>query len=244
MFGADEKFSTLLPLKPRRRALDFLPTTRCTQRTPFFSQHNDIARQLSRLQSDAISCCLTVASEIFQSRAAILLLRGRVLACVYGDKQLPHCVYGREAYEIVLRDINRIDNRFDCYELAEPLILAAGSMFRGQRIQCSGPSQSAFDFLKFALSQFDEYDAAGSVLLTEGPRSGTLYFFKRTLLDVHFSIGNANTLKIQDTIAVHEDVVAVPPSSTEFRANMLSMEYHNVMKELTFGMKPTDSLSS
>ncbi len=145
--------SQALSLDHSHRALDFLPLQRSAQRELPLARGTGIERQLAQLEAQSVSCCVKVESQTLQSRAAILLLRGKVLACMYGHKQLQQYLFGCQAYEFVMRDITHIDNKFDCYELAEPLVLAAGSMFHGQNVEFSQRSHSTFDLLLFALEQ-------------------------------------------------------------------------------------------
>jgi hypothetical protein len=90
---------------------------------------------LLSIESDKKTCCIKVSAPKYKSRSALLIFRGRILECIYGNKKLDQPLFGREAYERSLADIWHRDNIFEAYLLTEEISLAVGSMFHGQVLQ-------------------------------------------------------------------------------------------------------------
>lgn len=87
---------------------------------------------LLSIEANQSTCCLRITSPKHKSRSAILIFRGRVLACIYGSKRFGQQMFGEQAYEHILADMVHKDNSLDAYILSEDLVLAAASLFHGE----------------------------------------------------------------------------------------------------------------
>lgn len=87
---------------------------------------------LLSIEANQSTCCLRITSPKHKSRSAILIFRGRALACIYGSKRFGQQLFGEQAYEHILVDMSHRDNVLDAYILSEDLVLAAASLFHGE----------------------------------------------------------------------------------------------------------------
>lgn len=87
---------------------------------------------LLSIEANQSTCCLRITSPKHKSRSAILIFRGRVLACIYGSKRFAQQLFAEQAYEHILVDMAHRDNVLDAYILSEDLVLAAASLFHGE----------------------------------------------------------------------------------------------------------------
>jgi hypothetical protein len=89
-----------------------------------------IRHLLLLIEAQQETCCLRVISPEGKSRAAILVYRGQVIACVFGKKQ-SETLFGREAHIQALAELAQSQNVVDSYSLDEELVLSAASLFHG-----------------------------------------------------------------------------------------------------------------
>src|SRR5271154_4164426 len=77
----------------KRRMLDLLPDERFAVKGIFVSSGATALQQLTG--------CLKVEAPKFMSRSGILIVRGKVVACIYGSKSVPGQLLGKKAFEKV-----------------------------------------------------------------------------------------------------------------------------------------------
>jgi hypothetical protein len=119
-----------------RRTLSLLPA-------PMESSGKEIVKTnsvsfhqlLIKIEGNQCSGCIQVFSQKTRSRSAILVFRGRVLGCVYGQRNLGYQVFGQEALDNALTDLAGFDNQLLAYQLPEEIVLAAASLFQGNVLQ-------------------------------------------------------------------------------------------------------------
>lgn len=87
---------------------------------------------LVSLEGNQRTGCLRIVSPRSKSRSAILIYRGRVLGCLYGNKKLEYQCIQEDAHKQALADLASPGNILDAYELSEELVLAAASLFNGE----------------------------------------------------------------------------------------------------------------
>src|SRR5580693_1581666 len=116
-----------------RRAISLMPgpALRDTQDIPV-SDQTKFRQMLLSIEANQSSCCIKITSPKHKSRGAVLVFRGRVVGCMYGNKRLERQLFGQEAYSCVLADISHQSNVIDAYLLSEDLVLAAASLFNGE----------------------------------------------------------------------------------------------------------------
>src|SRR5271155_2340599 len=72
-----------------RRMLALLPHERFARTTMALSSGMTILQQLLNFEAQRLTGCVKIEAPRFMSRAGILIVRGKVLACVYGSKSVP-----------------------------------------------------------------------------------------------------------------------------------------------------------
>lgn len=115
-----------------RRAIGLLPV-------PHAASVHEIAHSnslrfhelLVSIEGKQSTCCLRIVSPKARSRSAILVFRGRVLGCLYGNKSMSTQLFGQEAHQHAMSDLAHPDNILDAYLLSEELVIAAASLFHG-----------------------------------------------------------------------------------------------------------------
>lgn len=118
-----------------RRAIGLVPVPKHRDLSEV-TQSNHLKHQqlLVAIEGSNQTCCLRVVSPQQKSRAAIMVFRGRVIGCLYGNKQLGHQLFGVEALERAISDLSHQDSILDTYVLPEDLVLAAGALFHGNAL--------------------------------------------------------------------------------------------------------------
>ena len=136
--------------KSSRRAVSLMPgpALKDVQDIPI-SDQSKFRQLLLSIEGNQSSCCIKVASPRHKSRTAILIFRGRVIGCVYGNKRMERQLFGQEAYGCVLADISHQTNTIDAYLLSEDLVLAAASLFTGD-VYNAGGNHSAEEIFESA----------------------------------------------------------------------------------------------
>lgn len=118
-----------------RRAIGLVPVPQ-NREIHDVNQSNGLKHQqlLVSIEGNHQTCCLRVISPFHKSRAAIMVFRGRVIGCLYGNKRLGHQLFGAEALERAVADLGHPDSLLDAYMLPEDLVLAAGALFHGNSL--------------------------------------------------------------------------------------------------------------
>lgn len=121
-----------------RRAIGLVPVPK-DRETHDVHQSNGLKHQqlLVSIEGNHQTCCLRVISPFHKSRAAIMVFRGRVIGCLYGNKRLGHQLFGAEALERAVADLGHPESLLDAYMLPEDLVLAAGALFHGNSLMFS-----------------------------------------------------------------------------------------------------------
>jgi len=81
------------------------------------------------------TCCLRIVCPRTKSRSAVLILRGRVIGCIYGSTNSIQQYTGKEAHLRAISDLALPEITLDAYMLDESLVLAAASLFHGSLMQ-------------------------------------------------------------------------------------------------------------
>jgi hypothetical protein len=117
-----------------RRAISLMPGPALRDATQEItvSDQSKFRQLLLSIEANQSSCCIKIVSPKHESRAAVLIFRGRVVGCIYGNKRLERQLFGQEAYSCVLADISHQSNAIDAYLLSEDLVLSAASLFNGE----------------------------------------------------------------------------------------------------------------
>lgn len=121
-----------------RRAIGLIPVPPRTHIREVGQSNNLKYHQLLiSIEGNHQTCCLRVVSPRHKSRSAIMVFRGRVLGCLYGNKSLKQQLFGQEALERAMSDLSHPESILDAYLLPEDLVLAAGALFHGNALHFS-----------------------------------------------------------------------------------------------------------
>jgi hypothetical protein len=101
---------------------------------------------LLSIESRQSSCCLRIVSSARKTRSAILIYRGRVIGCIYGQKGREFQLFGQEAYQQAMIDLAQPNTLIDAYLLSEEIILSAASLFQGNVnvVQAALPAEKIY----------------------------------------------------------------------------------------------------
>jgi hypothetical protein len=124
------------------------------------------------------TCVIRMISPAQKSRAAALVFRGRVLACVYGRDDCETQLLGQEAFDQAKQQMLSSDTIVDTYKIDDKTAIAASSIFHGELYdpQCM---MSAQDVLQYSLAHLLECNAPGTVIINEGDGAkAVIYTFK------------------------------------------------------------------
>ncbi len=90
---------------------------------------------LLSLEANQKSGCLIIQSDKNKSRSGILIFRGRILGCMYGQKNLKNYLFETHAYARALRDLQGMKKTVDVYNLKDEIVIAAASYFTVQHLK-------------------------------------------------------------------------------------------------------------
>jgi hypothetical protein len=191
-----------------------------------------VRQQLLNVEAQHLTCCVKIDSPKFKSRSALLIVQGRVLACVYGSSRVPQQVFGKNAYQQLMTEITHMGNVFDSYLLNDRLALAAGSMFHGELFNATR-ERSPVNALRFVIEQFETCETPGSVaLIDEFERPVCLiYFSNHEILGLYSFL---DEIKVQDVNTLVEYLKTHP--RTKVMASMLNLADYNLLRDLTFSL--------
>lgn len=142
---------------------------------------------LLSLEANQQSGCVIVKSEKSRSRSGILIFRGRILGCMYGQKNLDHYLFGEAAYNRALSDLQNINKTVDVYGLKEEIVIAASALFHGPIRQ--KPELPASQFFEEALTELSASNTPGCIVITDRNDNATyiVYMFAGRIVGIHCS---------------------------------------------------------
>ena len=101
-----------------RRAINYFPSSSLSPKSKVklaFSNEKPILPQLISIEAAKVSGCIKMESERFKSRAAVLIYKGRVIACVYGSKAHPEQLFGTAGYVAMMSEISSVHSDVSSY---------------------------------------------------------------------------------------------------------------------------------
>ncbi len=105
-----------------RRAINYFPSIGLSPKSKdklAFSNEQPILPQLIGIEAAKLSGCIKMESRRFKSRAAVLIYKGQVIACVYGSKAHPEQVFGTDGYVAMMSEISSVHSDVSSYVLDE-----------------------------------------------------------------------------------------------------------------------------
>jgi hypothetical protein len=142
---------------------------------------------LLSLEANQQSGCLIIQSEKNKSRSGILIFRGRILGCVYGQKDMHSYSFGNTALRQALKDVQYPNKIVDIYRLDEEIVVAAGALFHGQTTE--NTEISASQFFSQSLATMVQDNAPGCIVITDKKDGATLmvYLCSKRIVGIHSS---------------------------------------------------------
>lgn len=130
-----------------------------------FKKHTGVIPQILRMEAERFTGSVKFDCPIRKSRAAMLVLRGRVLAALYGDKTLSEQLMGPEAHQKIMEQITTPEELMHVYPLEERTVIAASSISLGRPVfNLQEPAQQSFSksLIRLATEQ-----AFGAIIVFE-----------------------------------------------------------------------------
>jgi len=141
---------------------------------------------LLSIESRQSSCCLRIVSSSRKTRSAILIYRGRVIGCIYGQKGRDFQLFGLEAYQQAVIDLAQPRTLIDAYVLNEELVLAAAALFQGTTtvVQANLPAEKIY---RDSVNDLLAKRAVGCVVINnaEGLAKCVTYLFAGKIVGVY-----------------------------------------------------------
>jgi hypothetical protein len=136
------------------------------------------------IEGNQSTCCLRVISPAARSRAAILIFRGRVLGCIYGNRKLGQQVMGPEGHDRTLSDLTQPDNLLDAYHLSEELVISSASLFHG--VVLEPPTGHPEQKLEWTTNALIEKNMPGVIVVStiDGLSVCMMYVFRGRIIGV------------------------------------------------------------
>jgi len=172
--GANRRAIGLVPLPIDRSRHEIAQASAAKYRELMFS-----------VEGNQSTCCLRVISPRMQSRAAILVFRGRVLGCIYGNRKLGQQIMGPAGHERTLSDLTQLDNLLDAYHLSEEMVIAAASLFHG--IVLEPPTGHPEQKLEWTTNALLEKNMPGVIVVStvDGLSVCMMYVFRSRIIGVY-----------------------------------------------------------
>jgi hypothetical protein len=148
---------------------------------------NGYSNLLLSLEANQKSGCLIIQSDKNKSRSGILIFRGRILGCMYGQKNLKNYLFEGHAYEKALHDLQGIRKTVDVYGLKDEIVIAASALFHGPAFE--EPDMPPAQFFEEVQAQLLESAVPGCIVMTDKTDDATLivYIFAGQIVGVHSS---------------------------------------------------------
>jgi len=129
------------------------------------------------LEGQEETTCVRLISPQRKVRAAMLILRGRVLGCVYGRDNEGQCL-GQEAYQKLTAEMLAGDVIVDAYKIDDKTAIAASAMFHGETFAAPSTMKPS-EIFHFSLNHLLESKMPGTIIITEQEATkAVLYTFK------------------------------------------------------------------
>jgi len=171
-----------------RRATNLLPAPMTTKDVLLKGASiNGYTNLLLSLEAHQKSGCLVIQSDRNRSRSGILIFRGRILGCMYGQKNLKNYLFANNAYERALRDLQSNKKTVDVYGLTDEIVIASSALFHGPTFE--EPDMPAPKFFDEVLGQLVESNVPGCVVMTDKKDDACfmVYIFAGKIVGIHCS---------------------------------------------------------
>lgn len=119
-----------------RRATALLPPPRYADAERInYQGFSDYRKFLLAIEAKQYTGCLKINSEQEKSRSGILIFQGRVLGCVFRNRDLNQYLFGEAAFGYAIENFASCDRVVEGYMLPEELAVATASLFHGHVLE-------------------------------------------------------------------------------------------------------------
>lgn len=200
-----------------------------------YARHLNQSALFFGFESNKSTCAIKISNPKQKSRAAIIMLRGRVLSCVYGKQGLSYHTYGEEALHSLQMDLSNPLTEFNAYALTEEMALASASIFQGfQKKQQS--HQPLSEFVQKVSSEIKDKQRPGCIVLKDEENHSRFAFYLAQ--GEIFAIYSFKDGWLADSSLANAKRIASKSSDLFGEAFMLSANTMEQIWDLTFKLSP------
>ena len=182
------------------------------------------------LEGQEETTCVRLIAPNRKVRAAALILRGRVLGCVYGQDNEEQLL-GYDAYERLKGEMLLGDIIVDTYKIDDKTAIAAASMFHGE-VFAAPANMSQHRVFKYSLKHLLETMMPGTILVNQDDATrAVLYTFKGK---IHGLFSFADGWK-EPTLEAAESILQVSGNYSVHASKLLCANVFE-LKQFTFSM--------
>ncbi len=193
-----------------RRAVSLFPQPiEGLQKEQMQTTNVNFYKLLIQIEGNQCSGCLQITSQKNRSRSAILVYRGRVIGCSWGQRNVEKQSFGQEALEHALSDLASPDNQLVAYQLSEDIVLAAAALFHGQALSFD-QSQGVKENAQNAILSIRSSEFPGTVVINRGAQEDIcmVYIAQGKILGLHSIergwLDGANLSNFFDALEAHD----------------------------------------
>ena len=150
----------------------------------------NIVQLVKDIESAKLTGCIKSASDEAKSRSAALLLNGRAVGCIYGNKKNQEAHMFEKALVNMFNDTQVEDASILVYELPKEIVLSMASLFIGCPVdEAISLKSKADNFIKDVLPKLESTKETACFTLTTGEkRSQGLGFLYQGVRQGSFSV--------------------------------------------------------
>lgn len=143
------------PVAPKtRRAIDLiLPPLDNAGASDINMGEQDLLWLITDLEGGMRTGCIKAVSETRKSRSAALLYKGRVVGCIYGNRDISEPLATDGSLQMMLKDMTLPDTVVTMYSLPEDITLAMSALFLGYPVERSD-DLDACSYMEYIMSWF------------------------------------------------------------------------------------------
>lgn len=181
------------------------------------------------------TCVMRLIAPNHRTRAAVLIFRGRVLGCVYGQIDGPNQIQaiGKEAFDLVMLEMLAPETIIDWYKVEEKTAISACSIFHGELYEPQS-NMSIHEICEYAVKHLLDSLAPGCIIINDGDGAkAVVYTFKGKLWGLY----SYKDGWLEPTQANVESMLdGLNPSFASISASKLRMANIWELKPLTFSL--------
>ena len=161
-----------------RRAFGLFPQPKDSKPVRIdLSTNVNYQKYLVDLEGQEETTCVRLVSPSRKIRSAMLILRGRVLGCIFG-RDGEDQILGQEAYNLMKEEMLLGDIIVDAYKIDDKTAIASSAMFHGELFSAPSTMRPA-EIFHFSLQHLLETKMPGTILINQDDATrAVVYTFK------------------------------------------------------------------